>query len=134
MLYFLYRFVAIVLLLSIAAACAAPTAPTLGDGQRAMCDALSALRGAAADLSNIEPSTTITQLQGMRGSVGGLVEAARRANTVLQNQSITELVSAYDAFSRTVDGLNTEQTVGEAATALRASADQVMATLEKAYT
>ncbi|HAJ36651.1 MAG TPA: hypothetical protein DCL15_13270 [Chloroflexi bacterium] len=70
----------------------------------------------------------------MRERMGGLVEAARRANTVLQNQSITEMVTAYDTFSRTVDGLNAEQTVGDAATALRASADQVTTTLEQAYT
>ncbi|HHY56788.1 MAG TPA: hypothetical protein GYA08_15285 [Chloroflexi bacterium] len=134
MLYFLHRFVAIALLLSVVAGCATPNAPTLSDGQRAMCDALNALRSAAISLSDIKPDTTIEQLRGMRTSVGGLVEAARRANTVLQNQSITEMVTAYDAFSRTVDGLNTEQTVGDAAAALRASADKVIAALEQAYT
>lgn len=139
MLYFVHRLVAIALLLSIAAGCAAPNAPSLNapslnDGQRVMCDALGALRTAVASLSNIEPDTSIEQLRGMRERVGGLVEAARRANTVLQNQSITEMVTAYDTFSRTVDGLNAEQTVGDAATALRASADQVTTTLEQAYT
>lgn len=134
MLYFLHRFVAVVLLLSIAAGCAAPNAPPLSDGQRAMCDALGALRSAVASLSDIEPNTSIEQVRGMRERVGGLVEAARRANTVLQNQSITEMVAAYDAFSRTVDGLNAEQTVGSAATTLRASAEKVNTTLEQAYT
>lgn len=134
MLYLLHRFVAIVLLLSIAAGCAAPTAPTLSDGQRAMCDVLGALRSAVASLSGIEPNTSIEQVQRMRERVGGLVEAARRANTVLQNQSITEMVTAYDSFSRAVDGLNAEQRVGDAAATLRASADRVNAALEQAYT
>lgn len=134
MLYFWHRLAAVVLLLSVAAGCAAPTAPTLSDGQRAMCDVLGALRSAVAGLSNIETNTSIAQVQGMRERVGGLVEAARRANTVLQNQSITEMVAAYDAFSRTVDGLNAEQSVGNAATTLRASAEKVNTTLEQAYT
>jgi uncharacterized protein YcfL len=132
--HFIYRLVAIALLLSIAVGCSAPNVPTLNDGQRAVCESLNALRTSAVSLRDIDPNTSIEQLRGMRESVGNLVEAARRANTVLQNQSITEMVTAYDGFSRTVDGLNTEQTAGDAATALRASADQVLAALEQAYT
>lgn len=131
--HFVYRLAAIALLFSIAASCSAPNVPTLSDGQRAVCESLNALRTSAVSLSDIDPNTSIEQLRGMRESVGGLVEAARRANTVLQNQSITEMVTAYEEFSRTVDGLNTEQTVGDAATALRASADKVIAALDQAY-
>lgn len=134
--HFVYRFAAIVLLLSIAAGCSTPTItiPTLSDGQRAVCESLNALRTSAVSLSDIDPNTSIEQLQVIRENIGSLVEAARRANTVLQNQSITEMVTAYDAFSRTVDGLNTEQNVGEAATVLRTSADKVLVALEQAYT
>lgn len=132
--HFVYRLIAIALLLSIVAGCSSPNVPTLSDGQRAICESLNALRTSAANLGDIDPNTSIEQLRGMRESVGTLVEAARRANTVLQNQSITEMVTAYEEFSRTVDGLNTEQTVGDAATALRASADKVIAALDQAYT
>lgn len=132
--HFVHRLVAIALLLSIVAGCSAPNVPTLGDGQRAVCESLNALRTSVVNLSDIDPNTNVEQLRGMRENVGNLVEAARRANTVLQNQSITEMVTAYEDFSRTVDGLNAEQTVGDAATALRASADQVIAALDQAYT
>jgi hypothetical protein len=131
--HFVYRLAAIVLLLSIVTGCSTPNVPALSDGQRAVCESLNALRTSAVSLRDIDPNTSIEQLRGMRENVGNLVEAARRANTVLQNQSITEMVTAYDGFSRTVDGLNTEQTVGEAAATLRTSADQVLAALEQAY-
>ncbi|HAJ38798.1 MAG TPA: hypothetical protein DCL15_24285, partial [Chloroflexi bacterium] len=71
MLYFLHRLMAIALLLSIAAGCTAPNAPSLSDGQHTMCDALGALRTAVASLSNIEPNTSIEQLRGMRERMGG---------------------------------------------------------------
>lgn len=132
--YFVYRLVAIVLLLSIAVGCGAPNVPTLSDGQRAVCESLNALRTSTVSLSDIDPNTSIEQLRGMRESLANLVEAARRANTVLQSQSINEMVTAYEDFSRAVDGLNTEQTVGNAATALRASGDKVLAALDQAYT
>ncbi len=132
--HFIYRLAAVALLLSIAAGCSAPNVPTLSDGQRAVCESLNALRTAAVSLRDIDPNTSIEQLRGMRESLANLVEAARRANTVLQNQSITEMVTAYEDFSRTVDGLSTEQTVGGAATALRASGDKVLVALDQAYT
>lgn len=131
---FLTIFAATVLLVTSLAGCVAENVPSLGDGQRAVCEALGALRSGAANLSDITPETSVEQLRGVRDNVGRLIEAARRANTVLQMQSITDMVTSYDAFSQAVDGIAGDQRVGDAAAALRASSGSVLSALEQALT
>ncbi|MCS6827089.1 MAG: hypothetical protein NZ553_10790 [Caldilinea sp.] len=94
---------------------------------------MTALREAAAGLGQIDANTGVGQLRDMREGVGRWMEAARRANTVLQFQQITEMVNAYDAFSRTVDSLNPDQRVGAAAAGLQASAAQILTALNQAH-
>lgn len=113
--------------------CSVETAPSAADARRALCQTLSSLRESAAGLSQIDANTGVAQLRDMRDGVGRWVEAARRANSVLQFQQITEMVNAYDAFSRAVDGLNPEQRVGAAAVGLQASAAQILTALNQAY-
>ncbi len=131
--HFLLTFLAAALILTGVAGCTAENAPALSDATRAVCEPLRSLRTAAASLQNIDAETSVEQLRALRESTGKLVEAARRANTVFQNQSITDLVTAYDSFSQSVDSLNTQQSVGEATETVRASAAQVLAALNQAY-
>ena len=131
--HFLLTLLAATLILTGIAGCTAENAPALSDAKRAVCEPLRSLRTAAASLQTIDANTSIEQLRALRESTGKLVEAARRANTVFQNQSITDMVTAYDDFSQNVDTLNTQQSVGEATETLRASAAQVLTALDQAY-
>lgn len=131
---FLIIFLTTTLIVTSVAGCTAQNAPNLNDARRAVCEPLRALRAAAANLQAIDANTSVEQLRALRESTGKLVEAARRANTVLQTQAITDMVTAYDNFSQTVDSLNTQQSVGEATAVLRTSATQVLAALDQAYT
>jgi hypothetical protein len=128
--HFLIAVLALALLLT---GCTTENAPTLTDARSAVCQALGSLREGAATLNEIDPETSVAQLKEMRANVGQLVEAARRANTVLQMQQITDMVNSFDAFSRTVDGLGADQRVGSAAAGLQSSAAAVIAALDQAY-
>lgn len=121
------------LFLLLLSGCSVETAPSAADARRALCQTLNSLRESAAGLSQIDANTGVDQLRDMREGVGRWVEAARRANTVLQFQQITEMVNAYDAFSSTVDSLNPDQRVGAAAAGLQASAAQILTALNQAY-
>lgn len=116
------------------AGCSLEQAPTLADGKRAVCQSLDALRGATTNMKAISPDTTVAELRSLRGNLNTLVEAARTANTVMQSQAITDMVAAYGAFSRTLDGLDPDQRVGDAAAALQSSAAGVVTALDQAYT
>jgi phage I-like protein len=131
--HFLLTFLTAILILTGVAGCTTENAPALNDAKRAVCEPLRSLRTAAASLQNIDAETSVEQLRALRESTGKLVEAARRANTVFQNQSITDMVTAYDGFSQSVDDLSTQQSVGEATESVRASATQVLAALNQAY-
>ncbi len=113
--------------------CSVETAPSSADARRALCQTLISLRESAAGLSQIDANTSVSQLRDMREGIGRWVEAARLANTVLQLQQITEMVNAYDAFSRTVDSLNPDQRVGATAAGLQASSAQILTALNQAY-
>ncbi len=115
------------------AGCSAENAPTLSDARGPVCQALGSLREAAVALNEIDPETSVAQVQQMSENVGRLVEAARRANTVLQMQQVTDMVNSFDAFSRTVDGLETDARVGSAAAGLQASAATIISALDQAY-
>jgi len=130
------RFLILMLLLCLpllAAGCNLEQAPTLGDAKQAVCQSLSALRDGSTQLATISPDTTVAELRGVRNNLNTLVEAARTANTVMQSQAITDMVEAYGNFSRTLDGLNPDQRVGDAATALQGSATNIVAALDRAY-
>ena len=103
------------------------------EARRGVCQALNSLRDAAVGLTEVDPETSVAQLQEMRANVGRLVEAARAANTVLQNQQIADMVKSFEEFSRTVDGLNPDQRVGDAAAGLQMSAAQIVGALDQAY-
>ncbi len=131
---FQYSVLILTLLLSVLlSACSLEQAPTLADGKRAVCQSLDALRQATTNLSTISPDTTVAEVREIRNNLNTLVEAARSANTVMQSQAITDMVEAYGNFSRTLDGLNPDQRVGDAATALSSSAANIVAALDRAY-
>jgi hypothetical protein len=52
---------------------------------------------------------------------------------VLQLQQITEMVNAFDSFSRAVDTLNPDVRVGAAAAGLQASSAQILTAFNQAY-
>lgn len=130
---FVHLFVAFLFLTALLAGCNTESVPTLSDARGAVCQALGSLREAADALNEISPETSVAQLNEMRESVGKLVEAARRANTVLQMQQITDMVNSFDTFSRSVDGLGADQRVGSAAAGLKSSAAAVISALDQAY-
>jgi hypothetical protein len=130
---FLHFMIVSLFLTTLLAGCNVQTVAPLTEARQGVCQALNSLRSAAVGLTEIDRETGVTQLQEMRGNVARLVEAARAANTVLQNQQITEMVNAFEEFSRTVDGLNPDQRVGDAAAGLQASAGQIVSTLDQAH-
>ena len=130
---FRYFIVATLLLATLLTGCSAETAAPLTEARQGLCQALNSLRGAAVSLTEIDRETSVAQLLELRANVARLVEAARAANTVLQNQQITDMVNSFQEFSRTVDDLNPDQRVGDAAVGLQASAQQVVTALDQAY-
>lgn len=117
----------------LAAGCNLEQAPALGDARQAVCQSLVALREGTTRLATVNPDTTVEELRNMRNNLNTLVEAARTANVVLQSQAITDMVDAYGNFSRTLDGLNPDQQVGDAAAALQGSTNTIVQALNQAY-
>jgi len=113
--------------------CSADNAPSSADARRTLCQTLNSLREAASGLSQIDANTSVSQLREMREGVGRWIEAARLANAVLQLQQITEMVNAFDSFSRAVDSLNPDVRVGAAAAGLQASSAQILTAFNQAY-
>lgn len=130
------RFLILMLLLCLpllAAGCNLEQAPTLGDAKQAVCQSLVALREGTTRLTTISPDTTVAELRNVRNNLNTLVEAARTANTVMQSQAITDMVDAYGNFSRTLDGLNPDQRVGDAAASLQTYSVNIVSALNQAY-
>ncbi len=130
------RFLILMLLLCLpllAAGCNLEQAPTLGDAKQAVCQSLVALREGTTRLTTISPDTTVAELRNVRNNLNTLVEAARTANTVMQSQAITDMVDAYGNFSRTLDGLNPDQRVGDAAASLQTYSANIVSALNQAY-
>lgn len=127
------HFTIISLFLMLLAGCSVQSVAPLTETRQGVCQALNSLRSAAAGLTEIDRETSVRQLQEMRENTARLVEAARAANTVLQNQQITEMVNAFEEFSRIVNGLNPDQRVGDTAVGLQASARQVTSALDQAH-
>lgn len=130
------RFLILMLLLCLpllAAGCNLEQAPTLGDAKQAVCQSLVALREGTTRLTTISPDTTVAELRNVRNNLNTLVEAARTANTVMQSQAITDMVDAYGNFSRTLDGLNPDQRVGDAAASLQTYSTNIVSALNRAY-
>ncbi|MFN3335586.1 MAG: hypothetical protein ACK47M_24070 [Caldilinea sp.] len=127
------HFTIVLLFVMLLAGCNVQTVAPMAEARQGVCQALNSLRSAAAGLIEIDRETSVAQLQEMRRNVARLVEAARAANTVLQNQQITEMVNAFEEFSRTVDGLTPDQRVGDAAVGLQTSARQVVSALDQAH-
>ncbi|GIV75020.1 hypothetical protein [Caldilinea sp.] len=113
--------------------CSADNAPSSAEARRTLCQTLNSLREATSGLSQIDANTSVSQLRDMRERVGRWVEAARLANTVLQLQQITEMVNAFDSFSRAVDTLNPDVRVGAATAGLQASSAQILTAFNQAY-
>lgn len=113
--------------------CGADNALSSADARRALCQALGSLREAASGLNQVDANTGVGQLRDMREGVRRWIEAARLANTVLQLQQITEMVNAFDSFSRAVDSLNPDLRVGAAAAGLQASSAHLLSALGQAY-
>lgn len=130
---FLHVLIVMLFLTVLLAGCGAQTTAPLTEARQGVCQALNSLRTAAVSLTDIDRETSVAQLQEVRANVARLIEAARAANTVLQNQQITEMVNSFEEFSRTVDGLNPDQRVGDAAASLQASSGQVVSALDQAY-
>ncbi len=130
---FRYLMLLLVLLSVLLSGCSLEQAPTLADGKRAVCQSLDALRQATTNLSAISPDTTVAEVREIRNNLNTLVEAARTANSVMQSQAITDMVAAYATFSSTLDGLNPDQRVGDAATVLQSSSANIVAALDRAY-
>ncbi len=124
----------LVLLGALLAGCSEGQAPSLNDVKQGICTSLVALRTASGDLANINPDTSVAELREVKGKLDTLVEAARTANTVLQSQPITDMVAAYDNFGARLVELNSAERVGDAATTLGASAGNITASLDRAYT
>ena len=115
------------------AGCNPEQAPTLGDAKQAVCQSLVALREGTTRLTTISPDTTVAELRNVRNNLNTLVEAARTANTVMQSQAITDMVDAYGNFSRTLDGLNPDQRVGDAAASLQTYSANIVSALNRGY-
>jgi len=113
--------------------CSAGNAPSSAEARRILCQTLNSLREATSGLSQIDANTSVSQLREMREGASRWVEAARLANTVLQLQQITEMVNAFDSFSRAVDTLNPDVRVGAAAAGLQASSAQILTAFDQAY-
>lgn len=128
-----WRTTVVLALLVLLSGCSADNALSSAEARRTLCQALNSLRDAASGLSQVDANTGVGQLRDMREGVGRWVEAARLANTVLQLQQITEMVNAFDAFSRAVDSLNPDLRVGTAAAGLQASSTQLLSALDQAY-
>lgn len=130
------RFLLLLLLLCLpllAAGCNLEQTPSLGDAKQAVCQSLVALSEGTTRLATISPDTTVAELRNVRNNLNTLVEAARTANTVMQSQAITDMVDAYGNFSRTLDGLNPDQRVGDAAGSLQTYSTNIVSALNQAY-
>lgn len=123
----------LVLLGALLSGCSEGQAPKLSDVKQGICTSLGALRTATGDLANINPDTSVAELREVKGKLDTLVEAARTANTVLQSQPITDMMTAYDNFGARLVELNSEERVGDAAATLGASAGNITASLDRAY-
>lgn len=131
--HFLYIFLISVFLLGTVAGCDAQNAPAIPDARSVVCRSLTDLRSAVVNLGAINPETPVADVRAMKANVDKLVEATRRANSVLQIQPVTDMVSSYDSFSNTVNGLNPDQHVGDAAAALHSSSERILDALDQAY-
>ncbi|MBW7883565.1 MAG: hypothetical protein H3C34_13180 [Caldilineaceae bacterium] len=109
------------------------TLPDAREVKSTVCQALESVKDTVRGLTTVNPETQVNDIKQLRQNVSTWVEAIRRANTVLQMQQMSELVTAYDRLGASIDQLNADQKVGDAAAAVRGGATDLAAALERAY-
>ena len=111
-----------------------PALPSAADAQKAVCVSLAAVTSGVDKLANVNASTTVADLKALKAPVDTAVAAIKGANQVLNQANITEMTTAYDNLTVTINGLSDNAAIGETAVAVQAGAVAVRDALTHART
>lgn len=126
-------FVALLLLLAVAlAGCDTTNAPTAASAKSAVCQGVAAVQAAVGTLATVDANTRVSEVQGAKQKLDTAVEALRRANEVLNNENVTQIVTSYDSLSQSIAQVANQETLGAAAGAVQEASATVIATLNQA--
>jgi uncharacterized phage infection (PIP) family protein YhgE len=113
---------------------AVPALPSAADAQKAVCDSLRAITSGVDQLANVNATTTVAELKSLKAPVDTAVAAIKAANQVLNQANITEMTTAYDNLTTTINQMPDNAAVGEMAASVQAGAVTVRTALGQART
>lgn len=116
------------------AGCNLENAPTAAGARAAVCQGLAAVQGAAGGLAAVDANTRVSEVEGVKQRLNTAVEALRRANEVLQNEQVTQLVTSYDGLSQSIAQVANQETLGAAAGAVQGASASLLGALNQANT
>jgi hypothetical protein len=113
---------------------AVPALPSAADAQKAVCDSLTAITSSVDGLANVNAATSVADLKSLKAPVDSAVAAIKAANQVLNQANITEMTTAYDNLTTTINQMPENAAVGEMAANVQAGAVTVRTALGQART
>ena len=109
-----------------------PALPSAADAQKAVCVSLAAVTSGVDGLANVNAATTVADLKSLKAPVDTAVAAIKAANQVLNQANVTEMTTAYDNLTATINGLPDNAAIGETAVRVQAGAVAVRNALGQA--
>ena len=107
-------------------------APAVDEAQATLCQRLAELQRSVRQMADVSAETTVSELKALQAQLDGVVRAMRTANQVLRQTRIDELVAAYDNLVTTIDGLGSQERIGEARSQIQAAVAQVQTAFDQA--
>jgi hypothetical protein len=111
-----------------------PALPSAADAQKAVCVSLAAITSGVDRLANVDAAMTVAELKSLKAPVDTAVAAIKAANQVLNQANVTEMTTAYDSLTATINGLPGNAAIGETAMRVQAGAVAVRDALGQART
>ena len=125
--------VALLLLLAVVlAGCDAANAPTAAGAKAAVCQGITAVQAAVGTLASVDANTRVSEVQGAKQKLDTAVEALRRANEVLKNENVTQIITSYESLSQSISQVANQETLGAAAGAVQGASASVIGALNQA--
>lgn len=124
-------FLVSLLLAAVLAGCS-QNLPGMGAVQQRACEPLTNLDATIDQFAGISADVTVGDVRQIKAEVDGVVSLLRTANQALNATAVEELLTSYDGFAATIEGLPDDQPIGDSLAEIQTAVQQVQTTLDQA--
>lgn len=119
--------------LALIPAIAACGGPSIEDAEANLCQDLDSFAGALSNLAQLSAQSTVEEFETAQQDIVEAYQAVQSSADQVEAARLDELETAYNDFDQTVNSIPGRDTLGEAATTIATSAEDVAAARQQLY-